>query len=92
MSLKPIDITGLDGLFISSMKLSTRMEWQEACAENKHMMMPALIYCCVVDKDGKRVKSLDEWDEWAGENLGSATDLFNKCLDVAGSVDKAKKK
>ena len=87
-----ISITGIGDVFVTGLKLSDRFVWQEACQENKYLMMPSLMHLCIVDESGKRVKTQDEWDEWGVDNFSAATAAFSACLDAIGSTEAAEKK
>ncbi len=88
----PVKVSGLGSFHCSAIKLSHRLQWRADAEENPHIMIPSLLALCIQDDEGKPVKSADQWDEWAGENTGDASDLFNQCVEMIGTVESAKKK
>lgn len=91
MRSEPVTIEGLDGCECSNIKLSDRLRWREAAESDQHTMVPHLLHLCIL-KDGQRIKTVDEWDEWAGDHADLAGQLFNQCIGMIGTVDAAKKK
>jgi len=93
MRREPIkDIPALKGHFCSNIRLSERLRWREAAGDDPHMMIAHLLSVSVLDKDGKPIKKIDEWDLWAGDNVDDASKLFNQCSNIVGSGNDAKKK
>ena len=93
MKREPIEIKGVDGeLFAKRLKLSERFEWQALCKENKHIMMPSLLHFCIVNENGTRLKTTDEWDEFGDENFTAVSKAFATCIEMIGNTETAKKK
>ena len=91
MRREPIELEELKGFFCSGIRLSHRLKWGEESKENEHMMIPSLLAISVVDKDGKPVKSADEWDEWGADFNAEIHELFSQCLGMIGTAKDAKK-
>lgn len=92
MRREPIVVEGLDDLCCSNIKLSARLRWRDSVAEDQYIMIPSLLALCVVDAAGNPVKSIEEWDEWAGENPDKAQKLFSQCTKLVGTAEAAEKK
>lgn len=93
MKKQPItDIKPLSGFFCRSLKLSEQIKLDRQNTEDDTLTIVRRFALCIVDEDGNPAKSLDEWDEWAGENVRFVESLIEQCAAVMGSVEQAKKK
>lgn len=82
MTKEPIEVNGLQGpLFVRSIKLSEKIGYQRMARDESPEAIALLLHLCVVDKDGERIKTQDEWDEWAGIHEIEAVDAFKSCHD-----------
>ena len=94
MISKPVEgIDSLKDCVCRGLKLSERLRWRDEAKENGYLMIPLLLSVCVVKPPAlEPIKTVDEWDEWAGEDTKRANLLFNQCMAMVGTVDDAKKK
>lgn len=81
MKLVPITIAGCDSdLSISSIRLSEKIRWQRMVHDDDPENGAYLMHLCIVDKEGNRIKSKEEWDGWAGENDQEAERVYLECI------------
>ena len=64
---------------ISVMKWSQRFQFNEAARDGQPWeLMPLLLSMCVVSPS----KTMDEWDEFGGEYMAEASNIFAECTKV----------
>ena len=92
MRNEPVKIDEFKGCYCSSNKGSRLLRWYTDCKESPDIQVPSLLAKAVVDKDGKEIKTVEEWDDWWGENFQAGNELFSQCVSVVSTIEEAKKK
>lgn len=87
-----VKVPGYKDCYVTGLKLSARFKWERDCRDEITMIASSLLSLCVVDAENKPIMSLDEWDEFGIDNADVCLSLYNKCLDMVGSVETAAKK
>ena len=77
----------LGDVTIAGLRMSQRFSMSETADKGSAYLITELLHFCVVDGEGKPLKSADEWDIFAGDNQADALFLFKECKafnDVTG--------
>jgi len=83
----------LGDVIIAGLRMSQRFSLMEAANKDDKMAIMEMLRLCVVDAEGKPLKTFDEWDEFGGDHFEDALMLFRECKDFNDfSGKKAEKK
>ncbi len=95
MKLAPLttQAPGLEGLYTRTVKLSARLQYGREYesveyADTQNALTLARFVC---KENGDPAKTVEEWDDWLGDNIKLMGPLLQEVMESLGSLDGAKK-
>lgn len=78
---------------LATLKMSQRFDITGTSGDNDTLLVAKMLAASVVGKDGKPLKTVDEWDDYGGENFADAMAMFSAVMqlnDIKGTAAEKK--